>query len=235
MDADRDAQVAAVAALAEPTRRRLYDHVVRQPQPVGRDEVAGALGVPRATAAFHLDRLVADGLLDVHYERRTGRSGPGAGRPAKLYRRSECSVAVSLPERHYSLAGELLAEAVVEAEGSGERPAAVLARRAHARGREMGAAADGAAGADALLRVLEAHGYEPRVEEGGIALANCPFHALAREHTELICGMNLRLLEGVLDGAATGGLTAHLRPAPGACCVRLDGAVRPADGGAPDA
>jgi predicted ArsR family transcriptional regulator len=234
VDADRDAQVAAVAALAEPTRRRLYDHVVRQPQPVGRDEVAGALGVPRATAAFHLDRLVADGLLDVHYERRTGRSGPGAGRPAKLYRRSECSVAVSLPERHYSLAGELLAEAVVEAEGSGERPAAVLARRAHARGRAMGSAVDGAAGATALLRVLEASGYEPRVEDGGIALANCPFHALAREHTELICGMNLRLLEGVLDGAAVGGLTAHLRPAPGACCVRLDGAGAPADGGAPD-
>jgi predicted ArsR family transcriptional regulator len=230
----RAAQVAAVSALAEPTRRRLYDHVVRQPQPVGRDEVAAALAVPRATVAFHLDRLVHDGLLDVHYERRTGRSGPGAGRPAKLYRRSECSVAVSLPERSYPLAGELLAGAVVEAEGSGERPAAVLDRRARARGRELGAAVDRAAGVDALLRVLEAQGYEPRVEEGGIALANCPFHALAREHTELICGMNLRLLEGVLDGAAVGGLTAHLRPAPGACCVRLDGAGAPADGGAPD-
>ncbi len=231
MDADRDAQVAAVAALAEPTRRRLYDHVVRQPQPVGRDEVAGALGVPRATAAFHLDRLVADGLLDVHYERRTGRSGPGAGRPAKLYRRSECSVAVSLPERHYSLAGELLAEAVVEAEGSGERPAAVLARRAHARGREMGSAVDGAAGANALLRVLEASGYEPRVEDGGIALANCPFHALARAHTELVCGMNLRLLEGVLAGVPDSGLTAALRPEPGMCCVRLEQPATGADSG----
>ena len=234
MDGSRDAQVAAVAALAEPTRRRLYDHVVRQPQPVGRDEVAGELGLPRATVAFHLDRLVEEGLLDVHYERRTGRSGPGAGRPAKLYRRSECAVAVSLPERSYSLAGELLAEAVVEAEVSGERPAAVLDRCAYARGREVGAAVDGAGGVDALLRVLEAHGYEPRVEEGGITLANCPFHALAREHTQLICGMNLRLLEGVLDGADASGLTARLRPAPGACCVRLDGAARAGDGNAPD-
>ncbi|SHN66592.1 Predicted transcriptional regulator, ArsR family [Geodermatophilus obscurus] len=233
----RAARLAAVAALAEPTRRRLYDHVVRQPEPVGRDEVAAALAVPRATVAFHLDRLVSDGLLDVHYERRTGRRGPGAGRPAKLYRRSECSVAVSLPERAYPLAGELLAEAVVEAEGSGERPATVLGRRAYARGRHMGAAADGAGGRDTVLHVLEAHGYEPRIEEGGeeggIALANCPFHALAREHTELICGMNLRLLEGVLDGAAAGGLTARLRPTPGACCVRLDGAGRPAEGNAP--
>ncbi len=115
MDDDRSAQVAAVAALAEPTRRRLYEHVVRQPHPVSRDDVAGAVGVPRPTTAFHLDRLVADGLLDVHYERRSGRTGPGAGRPAKLYRRSECSVEVSLPERHYDLAGDLLAAALVEA------------------------------------------------------------------------------------------------------------------------
>src|SRR6476659_3497200 len=130
MHQDRSAQVTAVAALAEPTRRRLYDHVVRQPDPVSRDDVAAATGVPRPTTAFNLDRLVADGLLDVHSERRSGRTGPGAGRPAKLYRRAECSVSVSLPERRYDLAGELLAAAVVEADRSGERPAAVLDRRA---------------------------------------------------------------------------------------------------------
>src|SRR4051812_34198583 len=114
MDDERTAQVTAVAALAEPTRRRLYEYVVRRPQPVGRDEAAGAVGVPRATTAFHLDRLVADGLLEVSFERRSGRTGPGAGRPAKLYRRSDCAVAVSLPARHYELAAELLAAAVEE-------------------------------------------------------------------------------------------------------------------------
>src|SRR3954463_14966008 len=136
MAEDRSAQVAAVAALAEPTRRRLYEDVVRRPHPVSGDDVAGALGVPRPTTAFHLDRLVGDGLLDVHYERRSGRTGPGAGRPAKLYRRAECSVSVSLPERHYALAGELLAAALAEADRSGERPAAVLERRAFRRGQE---------------------------------------------------------------------------------------------------
>ncbi len=221
MDHPPAAQVAAVAALAEPTRRRLYDHVVRRPQPVGRDEVAAALDVPRATVAFHLDRLVDDGLLDVHFERRSGRSGPGAGRPAKLYRRSECSVTVSLPERRYDLAGELLAAAVTEAEHSGERPAAALGRRAYARGRELGAAIDGSGGRGAVLRLLEATGYEPRVDGDGIALANCPFHHLARAHTELVCGMNLRLLEGVVDAVPDSGLRASLRPVAGACCVRL--------------
>src|SRR3954471_8340988 len=150
MAEDRSAQVAAVAALAEPTRRRLYEYVVRRPHPVSRDDVAGALGVPRATTAFHLDRLVADGLLDVHYERRSGRTGPGAGRPSKLYRRADTPVSVSLPERRYDLAGELLAAAMVEADGSGERPAAVLDRRAFRRGQELAAEA-GAGGTEATL------------------------------------------------------------------------------------
>ena len=219
MDETRTAQVEAVAALAEPTRRRLYDHVVRQPAPVSRDEAAAAVGVARATVAFHLDRLVDDGLLDVVFERRTGRSGPGAGRPSKLYRRAECSVEVSLPERRYDLAGELLAGAVVEAEGSGERPAAVLARRAFERGRELPGAGSGTA---AVLEALEAVGFEPRTEDdGAITLANCPFHTLAKEHTELVCGMNLQLIDGVLDGVTSPRLVARLEPTPGRCCVRL--------------
>jgi predicted ArsR family transcriptional regulator len=217
--ADRDARVAAVAALAEPTRRRLYDHVVRSSTPLSRDDVAGATGVSRATTAFHLDRLVADGLLDVHYARRSGRTGPGAGRPAKLYRRAECSVSVALPERRYDLAGELLADALAEADRSGERPTRVLDRRAFRRGQELAAGAG--AGREAVLGVLEEHGFEPRAGEDGVTLANCPFHALAQQHTELVCGMNLRLVEGLLDGVPGADLAASLRPELGMCCVRL--------------
>jgi predicted ArsR family transcriptional regulator len=218
MDDERAAQVSAVAALAEPTRRRLYDHVVRQDGPVSRDDAAAATDVPRATVAFHLDKLVDEGLLDVVFERRTGRSGPGAGRPSKLYRRARCDVAVSLPERHYDLAGELLAAAMAGSETSGESPRAALDRLAYERGKELG---DGS-GRDAALRLLETQGYEPRVEGGAITLANCPFHRLARSHTELVCGMNLRLLDGVLDGVPETGLTARLQPSPGRCCVRLE-------------
>jgi predicted ArsR family transcriptional regulator len=226
MAEDRSAQVAAVAALAEPTRRRLYEYVVRRPHPVSRDDVAGALGVPRPTAAFHLDRLVADGLLDVHYERRTGRTGPGAGRPAKLYRRSDASVTVSLPERRYDLAGELLASALDESERSGQPPRAVLERRARLRGRELGeeARAAGVDGRDAVVSALEEQGFEPRSVDAGIALANCPFHALASRHTELVCGMNLYLLEGLLEGVPSARLIARLRPEQGMCCVLLEAA-----------
>jgi predicted ArsR family transcriptional regulator len=228
MDERRTAQVAAVAALAEPTRRRVYDHVAGRSEPVSRDDAAAALAVPRATAAFHLDRLVADGLLDVHYERRSGRSGPGAGRPAKLYRRAECTVSVSLPERRYDLAGHLLAAALVEAERTGERPGQALGKLAHDRGEQLGAGVGEQLDPRAsVLRLLAEQGFEPREQGGDISLANCPFHALAREHAELVCGMNLRLLQGVLDGAPGTGWAPRLEPTAGACCVRLE----PGEGG----
>jgi predicted ArsR family transcriptional regulator len=223
MTDDGREQVAAVAALAEPTRRRVYDHVVRQSAPVDRDEVAAAVELPRTTAAFHLDRLVQCGLLDVHFERRSGRTGPGAGRPSKLYRRADRSVEVSLPERHYDLAGELLAGALAEAEASGERPGPVLERNAHRHGRELGDTVPRDAGTrEGVLRLLEGHGFEPRDEGGVITLENCPFHALARRHTQLVCGMNRHLLDGVLSAVPGAGLVATLRPTEGRCCVRLE-------------
>jgi predicted ArsR family transcriptional regulator len=222
MAQDRAERLAAVATLAEPTRRRLYDHVVRQPAAVSRDEAAAAVGVPRATAAFHLDRLAVEGLLDVVHQRRTGRSGPGAGRPAKLYRRPAGTVSVSLPDRRYDLAGELLAGAVDEADRTGARPGEVLGRRARDVGEELGRAARAAEpDADAALgAVLEQSGFEPRAEGDDVVLVNCPFHALAVRHPELVCGMNLRLLEGVLSGVGDDG-EARLDPGEGRCCVRL--------------
>jgi predicted ArsR family transcriptional regulator len=224
---DERSSVAAVAALAEPTRRRVYDHVVQQAVPVDRDQVAAAVGLPRTTAAFHLDRLAQCGLLDVHFERRSGRTGPGAGRPSKLYRRAETSVAVTFPERHYDLAGDLLAGALDEAEASGERPATVLQRHAYRRGRELGQdTRDGKVGRDGVLAVLEEHGYEPRPDGDAVVLGNCPFHRLARTHTQLVCGMNLHLLGGVLDAVPDAGLDAGLRPVDGLCCVRMQPADR---------
>ncbi|MPZ85417.1 MAG: transcriptional regulator [Actinophytocola sp.] len=207
--------LSAVAALDEPTRRRLYEYVVRQPEPVGRDEVAAATAVARATVAFHLDKLVAEHLLDVTYERRTGRTGPGAGRPAKLYHRSDRQVTVSLPARRYDLAGHLLAAALEEAGRSGCPPGPILREHARRLGEELGAAAG------SVLRTLTDHGFEPRADGSGVVLGNCPFHRLAESHTELVCGMNLGLVKGLLHGAGDPSLRAELAPTPGHCCVRL--------------
>jgi predicted ArsR family transcriptional regulator len=209
--------IARIAALDEPNRRRLYDHVVAQRRPVGRGEVSASLDMSRATVAFHLDKLVEEGLLDVRHERLSGRTGPGAGRPAKLYLRSSRQVEVSLPDRRYELAGRLLADAVADAEAWGTDVRTSLARLARAAGEEIGA---GAAGAD-LADVLAVNGFEPLTEDSRIRLGNCPFHELAQRQTELVCGMNLELVCGVLDGLGDTEHSARLDPEPSYCCVVL--------------
>src|SRR3954453_15218288 len=141
MSSPSPAAVAALSALDDPVRRRLYDFVCARDAPVARDEAAAGVGIARPLAAYHLDRLTADGLLDVVRRRLSGRTGPGAGRPAKLYRRADVPVAVSRPGRRYDPAGELLAAAVEEADRTGVRPAEALDQRARAAGEQLGRAA----------------------------------------------------------------------------------------------
>ena len=215
--------VAGIAALADPLRRRLYRYVARSPEAVGREEAARAADVPVPTARFHLDRMVADGLLEVEYRRLTGRSGPGAGRPAKLYRRADRTFAVSLPERHYDLLSEVLADAAaasIERRVPVDEVAAEVARR---RGRSLGE--ERAAGPgdehplDSLAATLEEVGYEPRVEDARMVLENCPFDRVARDHTDLVCGLNLDFVGGVAEGLGCVGVRTTLEPSPGRCCV----------------
>src|ERR671939_1756313 len=122
-------RVSAVGALDDPARRALLELVTARGAPVSRDEAAQALGLSRRATAFHLDRLAEAGLLAVEFRRLTGRTGPGAGRPAKLYRRADDEVSVSVPERHYDLAGELLAGAVEDSACRGEPARDALLRR----------------------------------------------------------------------------------------------------------
>lgn len=220
--------IEAIALLDEPVRRALYDWVVAQGRPIGRDEAAAAVGVSRALAAFHLDRLVAGDLLITEFRRLSGRTGPGAGRPAKLYRRSEREVAVSLPERRYELAARVFAEAMEDMSGD-EAPPALQASAARF-GRALGTMARRAAGPRpdrarrraALLETLRERGYEPReAPSGEIRLGNCPFDALVDEHRGLVCGMNVAMSDGLLDGLGGHDLAARLDPQPGQCCVAI--------------
>ena len=224
-----DERVGKIAALAEPIRRALYRYVVAQPDPVDRAQAAHAVGVAHHAAKFHLDKLEGDGLLDVEYSRPPGLRGPGAGRPAKRYRRSSTEFTVSLPERRYGLAGRVMAEAIATAAKSGVAITQALRDAAVTAGRALGEQArDQAghrAGRPATVRavgdVLAECGYEPRVDGETITLANCPFHTLAENYTELVCGMNLDLLDGLVMACDRSGLRAELNPEPGRCCVTL--------------
>jgi predicted ArsR family transcriptional regulator len=220
-----DDDLAAVCSLGEPVRRALYEYVAAQPGDVSRNEAAEALGIQRPLAAFHLDRLVEAGLLEAAFRRLTGRSGPGAGRPAKVYRRSASERAVSLPPRQYDLAAELMAEAL---ENAGDRPARGSLRRvARAFGRRVGeevrAGLSSRAGRQrrmtAVAEALGRYGYEPRPDGAALRLGNCPFHALSQRHRDLVCGMNLSLLEGLVEALGESDLEA--RRDHGNCCVTV--------------
>jgi predicted ArsR family transcriptional regulator len=231
--------VAAIGALAEPTRWALYRYVATQQQPVSREQASKAVDVPLHTAKFHLDRLVDDRLLEVEFRRLSGRAGPGAGRPTKLYRRSSRQFAISLPERKYELVGDVLATAVGRSIRDGVPVAEAVQHAAKAAGHRLGvgfvaeeastsAAVDasggqGREGLERTVAVLARHGYEPELSGATVRLANCPIDRLAADHTDLVCGLNLALIAGVIDGLRIRGVTPELAPQPGFCCVQLHG------------
>ncbi|MFE4455338.1 helix-turn-helix transcriptional regulator [Streptomyces sp. NPDC056796] len=205
-----DAAIEALGVLVDPVRRGLYRHVIGSPGEVGRDAAAEAAGVSRSLAAFHLDRLVEAGLLEVGFRRLSGRSGPGAGRPAKVYRRSGGEHAVSAPPRSYDAASRLLAEVVERAGLDGELQAA-----ARAAGEADGGEAD-------PVEALRSRGYAPYWDGGTLRLNNCPFHALADQFPALVCGMNLAGIQGLLAGSPDGeDWNATMDPLPQGCCVAL--------------
>ncbi|MFF0218142.1 helix-turn-helix transcriptional regulator [Streptomyces vinaceus] len=229
----------AIAALQDPVRRRLYEYVAAQGREVGRNEAAEAVGVARTLAAHHLDKLTEAGLLESGSRRLTGRSGPGAGRPAKVYTRARAERSVSLPARDYRTAAELLAEAAEEAGLD-----AGLCAAARRRGEALRGSAAPCADLAEAMEVLAARGYEPHLEgtgsdqvaegpegpdgpegEGGavasvVRMRNCPFHAVAERFPPLVCGMNLALLEGLLG--ADGPVRARMDARPGECCVVVE-------------
>jgi predicted ArsR family transcriptional regulator len=227
--------IATAAVLNEPVRRALYEYVVGRDEPVDRDEAAGATGIGRPLAAFHLDRLAAAGLVEAEYRRRNGRSGPGAGRPAKFYRPTRgLTVEVSLPARRYGLAAEVFAEGLDRlGDGPGRHEVRAAARERGGRlardaadrqppsSDDPAATPSRAAIRERLLAALEAEGFDPQDDGTEIRLRNCPFDVLTADHRALTCSMNLALLEGLTAGVGDAGLAAAARPVDGSCCVRF--------------
>lgn len=217
---ERELQV--IGTLRDPTRRRLYHYIERQPRAVSRDEAAEAAGVSRALAAFHLEKLVKVGLLTAEYRRLSGRSGQGAGRTSKLYRRSRHQFVMSLPHRNYELLARLLAQSL--SSGPGTSPGVTaglefgrsLGVRAHRRMR-------GRPGPERLFScvedVLESLAFDPyRTPAGEIWLRNCPFDPLSRLYTPLVCGVGQAIMSGVAEGVAADQVSVHRDEQPNRCC-----------------
>lgn len=221
-------RVEALAALAPPLRRELFR--VLGDRWTSRDEAATALGLARSAAAFHLDKLAEAGVAEVMYARPAGRTGPGAGRPAKLYRLRVKEVSASIPDRHYDLAGALLARSVDAAVERDDRVYDLVRDVAHKEGKAVGerAAAAGkskttAARKQSVIDVLAARGYGPTTSRSTVSLGNCPFDRLADEHPVVVCLMNFHLIEGLLEGLeASDELTASFDVQHcDQCCVKI--------------
>lgn len=207
--------VGAVSALSDPVRAAIYDLVVAHDAPVSRDLVARALELPRSTAAFHLDRLAASGLVSVEFRKPAGRGGPGSGRPAKLYGVAESEVAVSLPDRRYDLMGDLLATAIGSSAERGEPVLDALRDTAAEAGRAAGRVAED------FDAVLEAAGYRPVPTTDGIVMMNCPFHRLAAAHADVVCAASHAYLCGAADATGRDPGDVLLEPGAGRCCIRI--------------
>ena len=221
------ADVAGLSSLDDPARRRLYEYVASHDEPVSREDAAEAAGISRTLAAYHMDKLADAGLLTTSYARPPGSGGPGAGRPAKRYMRAQGEITVSVPPRNYTLLAGLMTEAV-SADTSGAVRAAVNAA-ARKTGRAAGRAARAQTGAEAtadscVMAGLRACGYEPATDaDGDVELRNCPFHLLAQQHIELVCGLNLQLVAGLVEAAGASPRRAELAPRPDRCCVVVRG------------
>ena len=219
MSTPRSAAPAALAALSnldDPLRRRLFEYVADSEEPVSREEMAAALDIGRTLAAYHLDKLADAGLVTVDYQRPAGRGGPGAGRPAKVYTRTTTEMTVSVPPRDYELLARLLVSAV-EQDTDGTVRAAV-----NDAARDAGRRAVADSGGN-LLEALRGCGYLPGADDDGrVHLRNCPFHLVAQDHLDVVCGMNLRLIEGVIAGSDHPDAHAELHPRPDRCCVVIE-------------
>jgi predicted ArsR family transcriptional regulator len=192
-------------AVADPGLRAALLFARSQAEPITADDAAAALEVHRNVARGRLDRLAAAGLLEVTRERRTGRSGPGAGRPAKVYRVAPELEAIEFPPRHFD---ELVA-ALVE-----ELPESALRRAGAQFGRQLAMAAglrpvrDLVRGLGRACAAVRSLGYQASLvsvegDRAVISTPTCPLRPLVArrpETAEIDRGMWAGLVERALDG-----------------------------------
>lgn len=213
---DESQRLRAVASLGDPVRRRLFELVRDAGSALSRDDCAESLGLPKSTIRAHLDRLVAERLLLVEFRKMGQRTGPGSGRPTKLYAVARREVSASVPPRHYDLAARLLAAGVQRSLDTGDGIERSLAHVAHEEGRRMGSDAGD------IHQLLTSTGYSPEPDgDGGTIMANCPFHRLSQDHAGIMCGLNGSLLAGALEGCAGHGLALAPDAEISHCCARL--------------
>jgi predicted ArsR family transcriptional regulator len=201
-----------------------------RPQPVTADELAAAKGIHRNVARSRLERLVKNGLLIAGFERRTGRSGPGAGRPAKTYRVAPELTPLELPRRRYEELLGLLVAALPK-RGRTARLREIGAQFGRTFGRDVRTRSTLRGALSAACAALRRAGFQAAVveadeEQGLISTPTCPLRPFVSANPAAVHvdrgfweGLITRVLQG-LDAAVvceTSGCHDPGRP----CLVRV--------------
>jgi predicted ArsR family transcriptional regulator len=201
-----DQQVGDLAAtLGDATRRGIYISVREASEPVTASHISELFGIHTNVARHHLDRLVADGYLQVTHKRRNDKRGPGAGRPAKHYEPTHKEVSLQFPARRYDLLSELLARVVHRlapedasaiAEDVGREYGAELAA-------EIGFADDAGfeTAVQAVAKAMMGMGFDTEASSEDRLLVThfCPFGDTAANHPEIVCKLDQGIVKGLLE------------------------------------
>jgi predicted ArsR family transcriptional regulator len=193
-----------------------------------REAAAAAVDISRKLAAFHLDKLVDAGLLEVAPPSTT--TPRRVGRAPKRYQPVATTVSVSVPARSYQELATVLVLAA-SSQGDAETNEEARHRVGRSRGRALGASLDrghlrGRLGPERALALVETvlagEGFEPyRPRAGCLRLANCPFHPVTACAPAMVCGINVDYLSGLLEGLDIESLSVAFEPVPGECCVEV--------------
>lgn len=199
----------ALQAVGAPELREALVFVRRSEGPVSADDLAATQGVHRNVARRRLDRLTEAGLLLSRSERLTGRSGPGAGRPAKVYVPAPETRAIEFPARHHDdLVGALLDVLPDRSRSARLRDAGARfgARLLDATG--VTPLADRRRGLERLCRALGALGFTTRVEsidaeKAVLVSPACPLRPLVVARPE-VAELDRAMWCGLVAGAVAG-------------------------------
>ena len=205
------------STLGDATRRGIYITVRESVEPVTAGHIAELFDIHTNVARHHLDRLVADGYLQVTRKRRSEKRGPGAGRPAKHYETTAKEISVQFPARRYDLLAELLARMVKRV--APEEAAQLAEEIGREYGRELAAEVGLAkdAGFDtavaAVAKAMMGVGFESEANERAIVTRFCPFGEAASKHPDIVCKLDQGIVSGLLESANAEGVpvvTPHL-------------------------
>jgi predicted ArsR family transcriptional regulator len=209
-----------LAAVGDPELREALLFARSHARPVTADELAQEKGLHRNVARSRLERLVDAGLLAASFERRTGRSGPGAGRPAKTYSVVPQLESIEFPADPSEPVAALLVDALVTRAGDEPlREVGVEFGRELARSARLRPAKRLATGFERVCDAVRRLGYQASLEhvDGNgavIATPTCPLRPLVRarpEAVEIDRGMWAGLASSALDGVEVGDVRCETR------------------------